>query len=135
MHNRQVQSNWYMLNMEIKEIREVKELTDKLGTTVTFSINSLSDEENKKWEIKFNSVLNDCGCNSGKKYLFFIMPFILLLLMLIIIFTSISKFQIILIFFLSIFLVGTLGKINGLKNRKQMLKDTIEEFFKINIIS
>lgn len=118
--------------MNIEDINDVDKISKKNTNNVIFDLSFLSTQENEEWSRKFNRLLSDCGCSTGQRYLFFLLPLIFIVFVLLLIFSSLS-YIIIFFLFISVNIVtGILGKIVGIKKRNRKINELIVNFYKKN---
>lgn len=112
--------------MEIKTLEDIKNISKKRTNNTEFKLQFLNDSENNNWEIKFNTLLSDCGCDTGRRYMIVVVPFILTLSVLIWLFFHLSIASIGVLFMITSVLIGILGKIIGLRDRNKKIKELIQ---------
>jgi len=114
--------------MEINSINDVKGISKKNANNVMFKLKELSAEDNIEWEKRFNGLLCECGCSSGRNYLKLFTPFLIVIGILVLVFSSIPYAIIISAFIIANIIAGVIGKIKGLRRRDENIKILINEF-------
>lgn len=114
--------------MEINTLSQLDEAIAKRQKSVSFNFQSLSREENLSWEQKFNFLFDECGCASGRKFILYSSPLLIIVLIILKNTTDLSRTMILGLFVASVFLAGAAGKVIGLIQRKNKMQRLMDEF-------
>jgi hypothetical protein len=107
---------------------DINQILNKKVKQVNFKIPEYTEQQNKAWEEKFNHILNECGCSSGRQFILYSSPVYFIGLIALTSYSSLSKPLIIGLMVMAIVISGVAGKITGLLQKKQKLTALINEF-------
>ncbi|MDG5798939.1 hypothetical protein QA597_01010 [Marinilabiliaceae bacterium ANBcel2] len=114
--------------MDIKSTEDLKQVAKSHPKQVNFKFAHLKEVENNEWSRKFNLLLDECGCSSGRQYIMYASPLFLGALILLDSATEMSRYYIIAIIAIAAVIAGVAGKIAGLMQRNRKLTNLINEF-------
>jgi len=115
--------------MEIHNLDDINKVSKKNTNSVKFKLSTISEKENEEWENKFNELLSDCGCNTGQRYLLFLLPVVILTIVILLILSQISVVLAIFLFIGTTIVLGIMGRVLGIRKRNRKIKRLIVNFY------
>jgi hypothetical protein len=109
--------------MEINSLSDIHLIAQQRPDKVTFKIPELDASKNEALEQKFNDLLNECGCSSGRQFIMYAAPAYIVAFVLLIVFSPLSKQVVFVLLVGAVIITGIVGKIAGLvQSRKKMAR-------------
>jgi hypothetical protein len=118
--------------MDIISIADLHLAAKKRPKEVSFRMTELSDEANIVWETRFNDLLSECGCASGRQYIMYASPVFIIGLVFMVNYSDLSRQWILGLFVIAILIAGLAGKITGLIQRNYKIKKLVNDFMHTN---
>ena len=112
----------------INTVNELKTISRKRPKEVRLNLAYLDVSDNEAWTNRYNTLLNECGCSSGRQFITYTAPFYIILIVFLALFTPLSRPVIIGIFVVAVIITGIAGKVTGLKQRNRLLNELTDEF-------
>lgn len=103
-------------------------VVEKRPDSVVFNIPELRDDVNRQWETRFNDLLNECGCASGRSFIMYALPGLVLAFIYLVNFTDLGPYWSLGLFAGGVALAGVVGKITGLLQRNRRLRKLLLDF-------
>ena len=103
-------------------------VVEKRPDSVVFNIPELRDDVNRQWETRFNDLLNECGCASGRSFILYALPGLVLAFIYLVNFTDLGRYWSLGLFAGGVAVAGVAGKITGLLQRNRRLRKLLLDF-------
>src|SRR5690554_7599560 len=78
--------------MEVTSAEDLPLVVEKRPDSVVFNIPELRDDVNRQWETRFNDLLNECGCASGRSFILYALPGLVLAFIYLVNFTDLGRY-------------------------------------------
>lgn len=114
--------------MEVTSAEDLPLVVEKRPDSVVFNIPELRDDVNRQWETRFNDLLNECGCASGRSFIMYALPGLVLAFIYLVNFTDLGRYWSLGLFAGGVALAGVVGKITGLLQRNRRLRKLLLDF-------
>lgn len=114
--------------MEVTSAEDLPLVVEKLPDSVVFNIPELRDDVNRQWETRFNDLLNECGCASGRSFIMYALPGLVLAFIYLVNFTDLGRYWSLGLFVGGVAVAGLAGKITGLLQRNRRLRKLLLDF-------
>ncbi|WP_062128348.1 hypothetical protein [Geofilum rubicundum] len=118
--------------MDIVSMADLHLAAKKRPKEVVFRMTELSDEANTAWETRFNDLLSECGCASGRQFIMYASPVFIIGLVLMVNYSDLNRQWILGLFVMAIIFAGLAGKITGLLQRNYKLNKLVNDFKRTN---
>src|SRR5690554_8157731 len=100
--------------MEVTSAEDLPLVVEKRPDSVVFNIPELRDDVNRQWETRFNDLLNECGCASGRSFILYALPGLVLAFIYLVNFTDLGRYWSLGLFAGGVIVAGVVGEITGL---------------------
>lgn len=114
--------------MEVTSAEDLPLVVEKRPDSVVFNIPELRDDVNRQWETRFNDLLNECGCASGRSFIMYALPGLVLAFIYLVNFTDLGRYWSLGLFAGGVIVAGLAGKITGLLQRNRRLRKLLLDF-------
>lgn len=114
--------------MEVTSAEDLPLVVEKRPDSVVFNIPELRDDVNRQWETRFNDLLNECGCASGRSFILYALPGLILAFIYLVNFTDLGRYWSLGLFAGGVAVAGLAGKITGLLQRNRRLRKLLLDF-------
>ena len=114
--------------MEVTSAEDLPLVVEKRPDSVVFNIPELRDDVNRQWETRFNDLLNECGCASGRSFIMYALPGLVLAFIYLANFTDLGRYWSLGLFAGGVAVAGLAGKITGLLQRNRRLRKLLLDF-------
>ena len=114
--------------MEVTSAEDLPLVVEKRPDSVVFNIPELRDDVNRQWETRFNDLLNECGCASGRSFIMYALPGLVLAFIYLVNFTDLGRYWSLGLFAGGVIVAGVVGKITGLLQRNRRLRKLLLDF-------
>ncbi|HHU58157.1 MAG TPA: hypothetical protein GXZ39_07665 [Bacteroidales bacterium] len=114
--------------MEVTSAEDLPLVVEKRPDSVVFNIPELRDDVNRQWETRFNDLLNECGCASGRSFIMYALPGLVLAFIYLVNFTDLGRYWSLGLFAGGVAVAGVAGKITGLLQRNRRLRKLLLDF-------
>ena len=114
--------------MEVTSVEDLPLVVEKRPDSVVFKIPELRDDVNRQWETRFNDLLNECGCASGRSFIMYALPGLVLAFIYLVNFTDLGRYWSLGLFAGGVAVAGLAGKITGLLQRNRRLRKLLLDF-------
>jgi len=114
--------------MEVTSAEDLPLVVEKRPDSVVFNIPELRDDVNRQWETRFNDLLNECGCASGRSFILYALPGLVLAFIYLVNFTDLGRYWSLGLFAGGVIVAGVVGKITGLLQRNRRLRKLLLDF-------
>lgn len=114
--------------MEVTSAEDLPLVVEKRPDSVVFNIPELRDDVNRQWETRFNDLLNECGCASGRSFILYALPGLVLAFIYLVNFTDLGRYWSLGLFAGGVAVAGVAGKITGLLQRNRRLRKLLLDF-------
>lgn len=114
--------------MEVTSAEDLPLVVEKRPDSVVFNIPELRDDVNRQWETRFNDLLNECGCASGRSFIMYALPGLVLAFIYLVNFTDLGRYWSLGFFAGGVAVAGLAGKIVGLLQRNRRLRKLLLDF-------
>lgn len=114
--------------MEVTSAEDLSLVVEKRPDSVVFNIPELRDDVNRQWETRFNDLLNECGCASGRSFILYALPGLVLAFIYLVNFTDLGRYWSLGLFVGGVAVAGLAGKITGLLQRNRRLRKLLLDF-------
>lgn len=114
--------------MEVTSAEDLPLVVEKRPDSVVFNIPELRDDVNRQWETRFNDLLNECGCASGRSFIMYALPGLVLAFIYLVNFTDLGRYWSLGLFAGGVAVAGLAGKITGLLQRNRRLRKLLLDF-------
>lgn len=114
--------------MEVTSAEDLSLVVEKRPDSVVFNIPELRDDVNRQWETRFNDLLNECGCASGRSFILYALPGLVLAFIYLVNFTDLGRYWSLGLFAGGVAVAGVAGKITGLLQRNRRLRKLLLDF-------
>lgn len=114
--------------MEVTSAEDLPLVVEKRPDSVVFNIPELRDDVNRQWETRFNDLLNECGCASGRSFILYALPGLVLAFIYLVNFTDLGRYWSLGLFAGGVAVAGLAGKITGLLQRNRRLRKLLLDF-------
>lgn len=114
--------------MEVTSAEDLSLVVEKRPDSVVFNIPELRDDVNRQWETRFNDLLNECGCASGRSFILYALPGLVLAFIYLVNFTDLGRYWSLGLFAGGVAVAGVAGKITGLLQRNRRLRKLLFDF-------
>lgn len=114
--------------MEVTSAEDLPLVVEKRPDSVVFNIPELRDDVNRQWETRFNDLLNECGCASGRSFILYALPGLVLAFIYLVNFTDLGRYWSLGFFVGGVAVAGLAGKITGLLQRNRRLRKLLLDF-------
>lgn len=114
--------------MEVTSAEDLPLVVEKRPDSVVFNIPELRDDVNRQWETRFNDLLSECGCASGRSFIMYALPGLVLAFIYLVNFTDLGRYWSLGLFAGGVAVAGVAGKITGLLQRNRRLRKLLLDF-------